>query len=159
MGGLCSALCLEVVDRPLILVACFAQFLNMLLGDVVLALRSSFKQLETRCLAVPEFPFAALFLSLKILDKVHGLCGRTNQRVCHSGACRPRRVRCATVAGKSSAWPKQNGRPQGGAMCERSHTADLQDEGYVRVISCTALCAASIASCAYAIQAASEPAM
>jgi len=68
--GLCSALCLEVVDRPLICVACFAQLLDMLLGDVLWALRSAFKQLETRCLAVPDLPFAALFLSLKILDQV-----------------------------------------------------------------------------------------
>jgi hypothetical protein len=46
VGGFSSALCLEVIDRPLIFVACFAQLLEMLLGDVLLILRTSFKQLK-----------------------------------------------------------------------------------------------------------------
>ena len=71
MGAFCSAPCLEVVDRPLIFVACFAQLLDMLLRDVLFALWSSFKQLKPRGLAVLELPFAAPFLSLKIFDKIH----------------------------------------------------------------------------------------
>jgi len=63
---------LDVLDHPLIFVACFAQLLDMLLGDVLLALRSSFEQLKARRLAVLQLPFAALFLSLEILNKVHG---------------------------------------------------------------------------------------
>lgn len=72
-----SALGLEVIDHPLIFVAGFAQLLNVLLGDFVLALWSSFKQLKARRVGVPELPLAPLLLALEILDQVQA--GRLTQ--------------------------------------------------------------------------------
>jgi len=69
--GLRLAVCPEILDHPLIFVACFTQLPDVLLGDVLVAVRGSFEQLKAGRLAVLELPFATLFLSLKILDKVH----------------------------------------------------------------------------------------
>jgi len=64
-------LCFEVFDHALIFVPCFAQLLDVVLGDVLPPLRTCFKQLKARRLAVPELPFATLLLPLEIFDKVH----------------------------------------------------------------------------------------
>jgi len=44
----------------------------MLLGDVLLTLWSSFKQLKAWRVRIAELPLTSLFLALEILDEVHG---------------------------------------------------------------------------------------
>ena len=65
-------------DYALVFVACFAQLLHMLSGDILLASRGSFAQLKARCFAVLELPLAPLLLSLEIFDEVHGNLRRFN---------------------------------------------------------------------------------
>src|SRR5215471_5289540 len=64
----------------------------MLLGDFLLALRSFFEQLKARRLAVLELPFATLFLSLEVLDKVHDR--RPTTRLDSSIPCRANYTLC-----------------------------------------------------------------
>ena len=45
--------------------------LDMLLGDVLFALWSSFKQLKARGPGVLQLPLASLPLALEILDEIH----------------------------------------------------------------------------------------
>src|SRR6516164_1539185 len=69
--GRCSVPRLEVLDHALILIARFAQLPDMLLGDVLLALRGFLTQLKASCLGVLELPLAALSLTLEVFDQVH----------------------------------------------------------------------------------------
>jgi hypothetical protein len=71
---------LEILDHPLIFVACFAQFPDMRLGVVLLALRGSFEQLKAWRLTVPELPFAPLLLSLEITSAAKSAAARRNGR-------------------------------------------------------------------------------
>ena len=87
----CSVQCLEILDHPLVFVAGFTQLLNMLLRDVLLALRSPFEELKVRRLGVFELSLAPQLLALEVFDEVHhARCTvRTTLTLSHAQLCRP----------------------------------------------------------------------
>lgn len=71
MGPVLPRLILQLVDDSLIIVARGAQFPDVFLGDVLLALPGSFRQAKARGLGVLQLSFAPFLLPPKVFDKVH----------------------------------------------------------------------------------------